>query len=512
MDHMCISDNHSIISKLSVTVVVLIALLALPCSSFAAKQPTSKRPNILLAISDDQSWLHTGAYGSKFVKTPAFDRIAREGVLMKNAFAASPGCSPSRAALLTGRHTWQLEEAGTHASSFPQKYPVYPDLLESAGYHVGYTGKGWGPGDFKASGRARNPAGPAYNNQQLQSVSTGISKNNYAANFKEFLSKKSKDTPFCFWYGSSEPHLPYEKGAGLKAGKRLEDAVVPPFLPDTQVVRSDLLDYAVEIEWFDRHLGEMLRLLEEAGELDNTIVVVLSDNGMPFPRAKANVYEYGIHLPLAIRWPARIKGNRVVNDLISFVDFAPTFLEATGTPLPSGITGKSMMGLLTSSTSGQIDASRKHVFAARERHSSARANNLGYPSRALRTDRFLYIRNFAPKRWPAGDPRGVEGEQAGYYDIDASPSKTFLVEHRDSKEYGRFFHLAVDVRPAEELYDVKNDPGNIINLAARPEFAQVKKRLGIELEQYLRLTNDPHVLGRGDIFESYPRYSPIRKF
>src|SRR5688500_4452495 len=134
-----------------------VLILVLVCAA-----PALGKPNILIAIADDWSWPHAGAYGCKFVKTPAFDRVAKEGVLFRNAFTASPGCSPSRAALLTGRHTWQLEQAGTHASSFPKKFQVYPDLLEAAGYHVGHTGKAWGPGNFKEGGRTRNPAGPAY--------------------------------------------------------------------------------------------------------------------------------------------------------------------------------------------------------------------------------------------------------------------------------------------------------------------------------------------------------------
>src|SRR5690606_32421156 len=242
-----------------------------------AELTQQRRPNILFAISDDQSYPHASAYGSYWINTPAFDRIAKEGVLFTNAFSASPGCSPSRAALLTGRNTWQIEDAGTHASGFPTKYLVYPDILEKEGYFVGYTQKGWGPVNCKVSGRTRNPAGEIFNNHQLDPPTNGISRNNYDANFSDFLQNRPKGKPFCFWYGASEPHRVFEKGSGLKAGKKLEDVVVPSFLPDTEEVRSDLLDYAVEIEWFDHQLGKMLKLLEEAGELDNTIIVVTSD-------------------------------------------------------------------------------------------------------------------------------------------------------------------------------------------------------------------------------------------
>jgi len=280
---------------------------------YAADDLKTSRPNILIAISDDQSYPHTSFAGYKAVNTPAFDRVAREGLFFRNGFAASPGCSPSRAALLTGRHTWQIEQAGTHASSFPSKYVVFPDLLEQSGYFVGMTGKGWAPGDFRVAGRPRNPAGPDFSKRKIKPPYSGMNKNDYAANFADFLAARPKGQPFYFWYGATEPHREYEKGCGLKAGKKLEDAEPPPFLPDTPEVRSDILDYCVEIDWFDMHLGRMLKLLEEAGELDNTIVVVTADNGMPFPRAKANLYEYGTHVPLAVRWAAMAPGGRTID-------------------------------------------------------------------------------------------------------------------------------------------------------------------------------------------------------
>ncbi len=470
-----------------------------------------KRPNILFAISDDQSYPHASIYGCTFVNTPAFDRVAKEGILFKNCYAASAGCSPSRAALLTGRHTWQLKNAGTHASSFPTEFIVYPRILEEAGYFVGYTGKPWGPGNWRASGRTRNPAGPAFNKVRLKTPpARAINRTDYAGNFKAFLKARPKNKPFCFWYGATEPHRAYQKGIGLKSGKKLKDVQVPSFLPDTELVRSDLLDYAFEIEHFDSHLQKMLRLLEQMGELDNTLILVTSDNGMPFPRAKANLYEYGTHVPMAIRWGDRTQGGRVVDDFVGFVDFAPTFLAAAGLKPHKQMTGKSLMKILLSKKHGQVDPTRTRVFTARERHSSSRVNNLTYPCRALRKGDYLYIRNFAPERWPAGDPRGVKGAPFGYYDIDGCPTKTFLIENR--KKFPKFFELAVAKRPAHELYHIPSDPGNLKNLAADQKNAKEFQELKTELEAYLRETGDPRVLGNGDVWETYRRYSPIRKF
>lgn len=478
-------------------------------------------PNILFVITDDQSYPHASAYGSRFVETPSFDRIAREGVLFTNAYVASPGCSPSRAAFLTGRYPWQIEQAGTHASSFPAKYVVFPDLLERAGYWVGFTGKGWGPGDWEISGRTRNPAGSAFSGRRLAASVGGVSPVDYAANFREFLQRRPSGAPFYFWYGASEPHRRYEQGAGLKAGKRLEHVDVPAYLPDTPEVRSDLLDYALEIEWADRHLGQMLRTLEEAGELDNTLIIVTSDNGMPFPRAKATVYDDGIHVPLAVRWPARVPGGRVVDDLVSLVDFTPTILEAAGVPHPGThpMSGRSVLGLLSSTASGVVDPTRDAVFTGRERHSSSRWNTLGYPQRAIRTEQYLYIRNFAPERWPAGSPRKYEQDgtlgpmHGGYHDIDAAPTLELLTSRADDPYFHSYLHLAVARQPAEELYDLLNDPACLHNLATDPAHAAVASEHRERLYEFLTQTGDARVLGHGEIWESYERLvGPMREF
>lgn len=509
-------DQKPVGTVLPVLVVLSVCLLT-PRWAGAARDG---RPNILIAISDDQSSPHTSATGFRAVRTPAFDRVAREGVLFRNAFAASPGCSPSRASLLTGRHPWQLEQAGTHASSFPTNYVVFPDLLEAAGYVVGYTGKGWAPGNWKVSGRQRNPAGPEFGRRTLTPPFKGISHNDYAANFQDFLANRPKDRPFCFWYGGHEPHRGYEQGSGLKAGKRLDEVVVPPFLPDTPEVRSDLLDYCVEIEWFDLHLGRMLKTLAEIGELDHTLIIVTSDNGMPFPRAKANCYEYGIHVPLAIRWGDRVPGGRRVDDVVGFVDVTATILDACGVPPASAspISGRSLLNILRSPKQGVVDPTRTAAWASRERHSSARFNNWGYPQRALRTPQFLYIRNFKPDRWPAGDPRVLRNDgslgpmHSGYHDIDASPTLRLLTASADDPVLGRFLQLAVAKRPAEELFDIVHDPGCLTNLVAEPAFAKARAELSSQLTNYLKQTRDPRVVGEGDIWETYPRYSPMRKF
>lgn len=459
------------------------ALAARPAASRAADAPKAARddrPNILFAMGDDWGWPSAGALGDKVVRTPIFDRVAREGVLLPYAYCASPSCTPSRGSILTGQMFYRLEEGGNLWSTLPKKFDVYPDLLEAAGYRVGVMRKGWGPGSVAAGGRTRSPAGPPYRG------------------FEEFLKSAPEGRPFCFWFGSQDPHRPYEAGSGAASGLKAADVQLPGCLPDAPEVRNDLLDYYFEIERCDRETGAMLTLLEKAGKLENTIVVMTGDNGMPFPRGKTNLYDLGTRQPLAVRWGARVKGGRTVDDFVSFCDFAPTFLEAAGLRPPPDMTGRSFLGILTGEKSGRVDPQRDRVIVGRERHhGQARPGCLGYPMRSIRTHEFRYIRNYLPDRWPAGDPES-------YADIDGGPTKTYMMAHRDDPKVAPLFELAFGKRPAEELYDLSKDPHELKNLAADPACADVKKRLAADLEAYLKETKDPRALGQGDVFDQYP--------
>jgi len=456
-------------------------------------------PNILFAIADDWSWPHASILDAPEINTPAFDRVARDGCLFTSAYCAAPQCSPNRAATFTGRHIWQLEEAGTHASIFPDKFPVFTDLLENAGYHVGFTGKGWAPGNWGRGGRKRNPAGPAYNDVMLDMPPTmSIMGTDYAGNFKEFLSDRPDGAPFFFWFGCHEPHRPYEPHSGRrKRGKDPDKVIVPPFLPDVTETQNDILDYFLEVEWFDSQLYRMLKMLHEKGELDNTIVIATSDNGMPFPRAKANLYDYGLHVPLAVRWPGGAAPGRRVGTPVSFIDFAPTILDAAGVDIPESVTGRSFLPLLGDEAAPGSTA-REYVLAGRERHGHARYDNLGYPSRSIFDGKYLYIHNFKPDRWPAGDPDF-------YYDIDESPTKSYMIARRDEDPV--LFEMAFGKRPERELYLVIEDPGCVKNLAGTPAHSAAGKFLEEKLMKLLAEQGDPRATGRGDIFESFPRVS-----
>ena len=489
------------------------------------------RPNILIAIADDQSYPHTSAYGDPVIKTPAFDRVAKNGVLFRNAFTPAPGCSPMRAAFLTGREIWQNREAGTHASTFPRDLPVFTEQLAAAGYHVGMTGKGWGPG--KATDWPHNPAGKAYTARKVKAADRikGISSNDYSGNFQDFLKARSDDQPFCFWFGASEPHRTYERGVGAKHGLDPAKIRMPGFLPGSDEVRSDVADYLFEIQWFDQHLGRMLEHLAEAGELENTFVIVTSDNGMPFPRAKANLYEFGIHMPLAIAWPAKVPAGQDTDELVSLIDVTRTIFDVAGVKPKQAekMSGHSLLPSIMQNAKRGLSP-REFVFSGRERHSSSRFNSLSYPCRCVRTKTHLYIRNFTPERWPTGTPRIYLGakydqeghlvastlapEHSGYHDIDDGPTLQWMIANRAEPAVGKLLQAAVAKRPAEELFDIQADPDCLNNLAGDPKAASVQAALSDALTQYLTQTGDLRQTDpkAGQVWETYERVSSLRWF
>ena len=463
------------------------------------------KPNILFAIADDATWFHMGAYGCDWVNTPAFDRVARDGILFNNCYTPNAKCAPSRASILTGRNSWQLEEAANHWCYFPNKFKTYAEALSENSYHVGYVAKGWAPGVVgEIDGKKRQLTGMPYNSKTLTPPAKHINNSDYAANFEDFFNDKPDGTPFCFWYGSTEPHRAYEYGAGARYAGKSTDAVdhVPTFWPDNETVRNDLLDYAFEIEWFDSHLQKMLKLLEEKDELDNTLVIVTADNGMPFPRIKGQAYEYSNHLPLAIMWKNGIQNpGRVVDDFVNFIDFAPTYLELAGISQENSgmqpITGKSLTGIFASSQSGIVESDRDFVLIGKERHDIGRPNDWGYPIRGIRKGDYLYVHNFEIDRWPGGNP------QTGYLNCDGSPTKTEVLNSRKNPDSKIFWQQNFGKRPQEELYHIKDDPDCVQNLAESAEFAELKAQLKDQLFAKLKEQGDPRMFGNGHIFDDY---------
>jgi uncharacterized sulfatase len=293
---------------------------------------------------------------------------------------------------------------------------------------------------------------------------------------------------------------------------------LPPFLPDVNDVRQDFCDYFGEVQAFDTALGLLIDKLEAIGELDNTLIVVSGDHGMPgMPNGKCNLYDFGVQVPLAIRWHGKVPAGRVVDDFVNLMDLAPTFLEAGGLEVPGHMQSRSLLPLLESEEEGRIDPARDFVVVGRERHVwDAQDEWLPYPSRAIRTDDFLYIRNFAPDRWPMGVERGAalsedpaadaleSNTMVGFNDWDSSPTKAWLVLNQTDPEVKPFFDIAVAQRPSEELYNLRVDPDQMENVAGDADYQEQRRQLAGRLMGVLTETGDPRVVGDGETFDRAP--------
>ena len=519
---------------------LFLALLA-GCASAGPREP-APRANILFAFADDWG-RHAGAYAklepggpSDIVRTPNFDRVARGGVLFRNAFVTAPSCTPCRSSLLSGQYFWRTGRGAIlQGAIWDSKIPTYPLLLKKSGYHIGHSYKVWSPGSprnapYGAQETAYNPAGNRFNTFS-QRVSGAEDKEamkkalfeEVRSNFRAFFKDRKEGQPFCYWFGPTNVHRKWTAGSGKDLwGMNPDDlkGKLPPFLPDVPVVRRDVCDYLGEVQAFDAGLGVLLEELERAGELDTTLIVVSGDHGMPgVPRGKCNLYDFGVAVPLAVRWAGRAPAGRVVDDFVNLMDLAPTFLEAGGETPPDVMTGRSLVDVLTSKRDGQVDPSRDHVVVGRERHvAAARKGHLPYPQRAIRTKHYLYIRNFKPERWamglgpgfglpegpmPPSDPL-EQNTRVAFADMDASPTKAWILTHPGDPGMDRIIDLAFGRRPAEELYDLRKDPHQVRNVAGDAAFREARKRLSDRLMTTLRQTADPRVTGDGATFDRSP--------
>ncbi len=500
------------------------------------------RPNIFFFFADD--W---GRYASVYdsfkpnaaFRTPVLDRFAQAGVRFNNAHVTAPSCTPCRSSLLSGQYFYRTGRGAIlQGAQWDLAIPSYPLLLERAGYHIGYTYKVWSPGapqDAPYGGKARAyaTAGRRFNGfsqNATKMVAAGktpeMAKSELCGeglqNFEAFLAARQAGQPFCYWFGPTNTHRKWIKGSGRALwGLNPDDLKgrMPAFLPDVPEIRQDMCDYLGEVLALDRMLGIFLQKLDAMGERDNTLIVVSGDHGIPgFPRGKCNLYNFGTEVALFAQWPGRAPGRRVVDDFVNLMDLAPTFLEAAGEPVPSCMTGRSILPLLKSNQNGWLDPERDHVITGRERHvAKARAGNLPFPERSIRTRDFLYIRNFAPDRWPMGTPTGLGNAAtepsfdklenntfAAFGDLDASPTKAWMVQQRRDPRWQLHWRLGFEKRPAEELYDLRRDPDYLTNVAEDPGYAETRATLAQRLMDTLKATGDPRVTGDGGTFDRVP--------
>ena len=511
-----------------------------------------KKPNIVFAFADD--W---GRYASAYAKhqranslndllvTPHFDRVAAEGALFMNAIVPAPSCTPCRSSILAGRYFWQTGlGAILMGAQWDESIPTFPLALEAeADYFIGHTYKVWSPGmtmnaPMGGARTAFNPAGYNFNQfshwvsdhaDEFGAGKEGIEGAKSALydetrdNVRAFLHAVPDGKPFCYWWGPTNTHRTWERGSGKVLWNINPDCVaghLPAFLPDVHDVREDVVDYLGECQATDVGLGILIDELESAGELDNTLLVVSGDHGIPgMPRAKCNLYDIGCEVPLAIRWPGYVQANRVIEDFVNLMDLAPTFCEVGGTETSRSMSAKSLLPLLRSADSGQVEQERDFVVMGRERHiAHARKGMLPYPQRSIRTERYIYIINFEPDRWPMGDPIGLNGDSrptptpdelthdtfATLRDMDASPTKAWLITHREELDVEPLYDLAFGKRPKEELYDLQQDPDYMNNVAQDSAYAGVRESLQRRLIAVLQKYDDPRLTEQPCRYEYEP--------
>ena len=502
-----------------------------------------ERPNILFFFADD--W---GRYASIYsdpetpslndvIKTPNIDRIANEGVLFRNAFVPVASCGPCRASLATGRYFWNCGSGAFlngKASNWKGRknpfttLPKFVDLLAEDGYYVRKSLKTFA---FKPSPQGAQARKVPKIEYQRYGLYVGTASNAPEARkrreqvldhprreMQRVLAGQPKDQPFFFVYGSINAHRPYVADSGKDLWNIDPDGLkglIPKFLPDVDDIRRDFSDYLGEIEALDAMLGVMLTELESSGQLDNTIIVLSGDHGIPgVPRGKTNCYDLAIRAPLMIRYPKLIAPQRTVDDFVSVMDVGPTLLDLAGIDVPKSMDGQSFKKQLTDHRSGWIDQHRDEVIVGRELHfHTARDGNLPYPMRAIRTPDFLYIRNFKPERWPMGDPRGLDDKTPPTYeqlhqstgvtmpDLDASLTKAWLITHRNEPDVKPLFDLTLNLRPAEELYDLRVDPDQQNNLIDNDKYNAKRVELAERLMSVLEKTADPRL---HDAFDQPP--------
>ena len=452
--------------------VVLLAVMTLPGSP-------DERPNILLVLSDDHSAAHVGCYGNPDVKTPNLDRFAAEGVRFDRAYVTCPQCVPSRASIMTGRSPVAIQMT-RFSAPLPAEFKVFPQLLRAQGYFTGVAGRTYhldGSVLPEESKKVFDLQGLRTFAKRLDYVKTAGKGPVILSQFREFLDLVPKGKPFVLQLCFSDPHRPLDRDAIPKPHDP-NSLKLPPHYPDTSAVRDDFARYYDEIARFDADFGTVLGELRKRGLAENTVVLFMGDNGASQLRGKGTLYEFGVHVPLIVRWPGVIKPGSSTTELVSGEDLAPTLLEAAGVAAPPEMTGRSVLRLLR----GQPFEGREYVFAERGAHGSAlpttSANfDLG---RCVISKRHKLIYNAL---W-----------QIPYTPVDFA-GDLFWTELRKMNRDGELSpELAklyfAPTRPMFEVYDLESDPAEMRNLAGTKETEALEKTLKGALQEWMILQRD----------------------
>jgi arylsulfatase A-like enzyme len=406
----------------------------------------STPPNIILIVADDLGWRDVGAYGNDVVRTPNLDRLASQGLKFDNAFLTSSSCSASRATILSGLYphsTGVLALGGAVRADVS----LLGERLKSAGYFTARIGK-WHIGD------------EVWGQFHLRRASPGPSG---TENWLEFLGKRPKDKPFFFYLASNDPHRPFDVMKGVPAYD--PDLIpLPEYLPDFPESRKAFAAYYQEISRLDNAIGDMLDYLQVEGVLENTFIVFMSDNGAPFSRAKLNLYDSGIKTPLIFFWPEKLEGPSVSKQLVSSIDIVPTLMSVAGLEADPALPGKNLFEFMDTDQSPH-----SFVFAEQNDHGSAKMKK-----RAVRTEDWLYIRNFSPQK-----PLCVHPAEAGINMLKNQSRPDW--KHRQ---------CLTQYWSEEELYDVNKDPYQLKNLADRIRYRKTRNEFRQKLDEWIKTTED----------------------
>jgi arylsulfatase A-like enzyme len=418
----------------------------------AQAPPQSQRPvNFVVFLADDHGEGDLGAYGHAVLKTPNIDRLAAEGMRFDRAFLTISSCSPSRASILTGRYPHATGAEDLH-QPLPAGQATFARYLRQAGYHNMSVGK-WHLGEAE---------------KHNWDAVVDCDGRDTAAETLKALRERPKDKPFFLWAASKDPHRPFDPKA-IAQPYDPADVIVPPYLPDHPLIREDLALYYGEVTRFDQHIGFIREELENQGLLDDTVVVYLSDNGMPFPRAKTTLYDSGIHTPLIVRFPRLVAPGAVQKNLFSVVDLMPTLLDMAGLDADSP-QGESHLAMLKDAAA----PGREAIYAEANWHDFEQF------TRAVRTERYLLVRNYYWDKplWNSVDSVNSitwKGFQQALNAGLLTPPQSFLLQ---------------EPRPYEEFYDLQVDPASLNNVAAEERHNGELNRLRTLLDNWRVETAD----------------------
>lgn len=431
-------------------------------------QASAPRPNVVLIIADDLAWNDLGAFGNDAVRAPNLDRLARGGLRFDRAFVTASSCSPSRASLITGRYPHSTDAEQLHWA-VPAAQVTFVEQLRGAGYWTGASGK-WHLGDaLKDRFDVVDDVGEAGFQTDPKTGKMLAKDDSGASGWVPLLERRPKGRPFFAWLAALDPHRDYVTGAVANPHDPAT-VVVPPYLPDVPEVRRDLALYYDEIARLDGYVCRVVAELERQRVLDNTLILVLSDNGRPFPRDKTTLYDSGIRTPLIAHWPRGVKPGGRASSLVSTVDIAPTILELAGVAAPPSVQGRSFAAILRDPS----HSIRTEIYAEKNWH------DFEDRARAVRDNRFKYIRNFyvdLPLTPPADAVRSPSFEAMKR--LRAAGSLT--------PAQSRVFAAP---RPAEELYDTEADPHELRNLAVEASHAARLKAFREKLAAWQQATGD----------------------